>query len=99
MKIAFVVHNEHYASRVMQLLSDADIDYYTLWEQVKGKGPGTDPHLGSGGFAALNSVLMIAFRDESPLARLIDAIDAFNAGIKRADDKVRLFQIPLERMV
>ena len=99
MKIAFVIHNEHYSTRVMQLLSDAGIDYYTRWEHTKGKGQGTEPHLGAGSFAATNCVLMIAFREEPPLATLIDGIDAANAGIKRADDKIRLFQLPLERIV
>lgn len=99
MKIAFVVHNEHYTARVMQLLSDAGIDYYTRWEHTKGKGHDTEPHLGSGSFGAMNAVLMIAFPEERPLATLIDGITAANAEIKRADDKIRLFQIPLERMV
>lgn len=99
MKIAFVVHNEYYTARVMQLLNDAGIDYYTRWEHIKGKGHDTEPHLGSGGFGAMNAVLMIAFREEAPLATLIDGITTANAEIKRADDKIRLFQIPLERMV
>lgn len=99
MKIAFVVHNEHYTARVMQLLSAAGIDYYTCWEHTKGKGHGTEPHLGSGTFSAMNSVLMIAFREEAPLATLIDGITTANAEIKRADDKIRLFQMPLERMI
>ena len=99
MKIAFVVHNEHFTARVMELLNDAGIDYYTRWEHTKGKGQGTEPHLGSGSFAAMNSVLMIAFREEPPLATLIDGITTANAEIKRADDKIRLFQIPLERIV
>ena len=99
MKIAFVVHNEYYTARVMQLLSDAGIDYYTRWEHIKGKGHDTEPHLGSGGFGSMNAVLMIAFREETPLATLIDGITAANAEIKRSDDRIRLFQMPLERMV
>ena len=99
MKIAFVVHNEFFTSRVMQLLGAAGIDYYTRWEQVKGKGHGTQPHLGAGGFPGTNSMLMIAFQDEAPLEALIQGISAANAEIKRPDDKIRLFQVPLERMV
>jgi hypothetical protein len=98
-KIAFVIHNEHYTDHVMQLLNDAGIDYYTRWEHAKGKGHDTEPHLGSGGFGATNAVLMIAFREEAPLELLIDGITAANAEIKRADDKIRLFQLPLERIV
>ncbi len=44
MKIAFIVFNDIYIPRVMELLSNAGIDYYTLWEQVKGKGHDTDAH-------------------------------------------------------
>lgn len=99
MKIVFIVHNEYYTSRVMQLLSAAGIDYYTRWDEATGKGHGTDPHLGRGSFAATNSVMMIAFQDEAPLDSLIHSISAANAEIKRPDDRIRLFQLPLERIV
>ena len=99
MKIAFVVHNELFTSHLMQLLKSVGIDYYTRWEQVKGKGHGTQPHLGSGSSPGTNSVLMIAFQEEAPLENLIQTITAANAEIKRPDDRIRLFQIPLERMV
>ena len=99
MKIAFVVHNELFAARVMQLLAAAGIDYYTRWDEVKGKGHGTEPHLGRGSNPGTNTVLMIAFQDEAPLETLIQSINEANAGIKRPDDKIRLFQLPLERIV
>ena len=99
MKIALVVHNEHFTPRVMQLLDAAGIDYYTRWDRVTGKGHGTEPHLGRGGYPSTNSVLMVAFQEQAPLETLIQTITAANAEIKRPDDKIRLFQLPLERMV
>lgn len=99
MKIAFVIHNEFFTPQVMQLLAAAGIDYYTRWDQAKGKGHGTEPHLGSGSFGSTNSVLMIAFQEEAPLEALIREITAANEAIKRPDDKIRLFQLPLERIV
>lgn len=99
MKIAFVIHNEHFTSRVMELLTVSGIDYYTRWEEVHGKGRGTESHLGKGGAPSVNTVLMIAFQEEAPLAALIQNITAANATIKRPDDKIRLFQLPLERIV
>ena len=99
MKIVFVIHNEHFATRMMQLLHVVGIDYFTRWDQAIGKGHGTDPHLGRGGFPSTNSVLMIAFQEEAPLEALIQAISKANAEIKRPDDRIRLFQLPLERMV
>jgi hypothetical protein len=99
MKIAFIVYNEHFTSRVMELLEAAGIDYYTRWEQAVGKGHGTEPHLGRGSYASRNSVLMIAFPEEAPLEALVQAIISANAGMNRPDDRIRLFQLPLERMV
>lgn len=99
MKLAFVVHNEFMTPRVMQLLKARGIDYYTRWEHVTGKGRGTEPHLGAGSFGSTNSVFMIAFEEEAPLETLIQGISAANTEIKRPDDKIRLFQVPLERIV
>ena len=99
MKIAFIVHIEYYTSKVMDIFNSVGIDYYTRWEQAKGKGHATEPHLGAGGYPGTNSVVMIAFEDVKPLAKLIDAITAFNAEIKRPADKIRLFQLPLDRIV
>ena len=99
MKIAFIVHNEYFATRVMQLLHAVGIDYYTRWDQAIGKGHGTEPHLGRGSYASTNSVLMIAFQEEAPLEALIQAIVAANSEIRRPDDRIRLFQLPLDRMV
>jgi hypothetical protein len=99
MKLAFIVHNDFLTPHVMELVRNAGIDYYTRWDRATGKGAGTEPHLGSGGYASTNSVLMIAFDDEAPLGKLIAAIAASNREITRADDRVRLFQLPLERIV
>ena len=99
MKMAFVVHNEHFTPEVMQLLKEAGIDYYTRWDHAQGKGHGTEPHLGTGSYASMNAVLMIAFPDESALEGLVKRITAANQKIVRADDRIRLFQLPLERIV
>ncbi len=47
MKIAFVVCNEVYMPRVMEIMKRSEIDFYTRWEHVLGKGHGTDAHLGT----------------------------------------------------
>ena len=99
MKLVFIIQCEHYNKRVMQLLDAVGIDYYTRWDQAEGKGHGTEPHLGRGTYASTNSVMMIAFEDEAPLEALIQAVKAANSEIKRAADRIRLFQLPLERMV
>ena len=99
MKLAFIIHNEHYTELVMELLGRCDIDYYTRWDRAMGKGHDTEPHLGTGTYASLNGVLMIAFEDEAALQSLITAIQSANAGIRRRADHIRLFQMPLDRIV
>jgi hypothetical protein len=99
MKMAFVVYNDYVDKQVVSMLSALDIDYFTRWEHVKGKGHGTEPHMGGGSFSSTNAALMIAFEDEAPLAALIQLIIAANEKARRADERIRLFQVPLERMV
>ena len=99
MKMAFIVHNEHFTPKVMELLQGVGVDYYTRWDQAQGKGHGTEPNVGRGGFASTNVVLMIGFPADAPLAGLIKEITAANEEITRPSDKIRLFQLPLERIV
>jgi hypothetical protein len=99
MKMAFVVYNEYVDAQVMGMLKALSIDYYTRWEHVMGKGHGTEPHMGKGTYASTNAALMIAFEDEAPLAALIREITAANEKARRADERIRLFQVPLERVV
>jgi len=99
MKLAFIVHNEYFTPRVMQLLKDAGIDYYTRWDHATGKGHGTEPHVGTGTYSATNAVMMIGFREDAPLEDMIRRIMSANQEITRADDRIRLFQLPLERLV
>jgi hypothetical protein len=99
MKIAFTVCNDVYAPRLMDVLAKLGIDYYTRWDQVTGKGHGTEPHLGTRSFPGHNTVLMIAIKEEAVLEQLVGGIEEANTHILRADDKIRLFQLPLERIV
>jgi hypothetical protein len=99
MSLAMIVCNSYFMDRVMAIMKENNIDYYTRWDGAQGKGHGTEPHLGSGAFASTNSVMMIAFQDAAPLGALIRGIEAANSEIRRPSDRIRLFQLPLERIV
>ncbi len=99
MKIVFIVCNDVYTDRVMELLAGCSIDYYTRWEQVTGKGHGTEAHLGTRSFPGLNSVLMIAIEDDALLANLTKCVSAANENIVRAGDRIRMFQVPLDKII
>lgn len=99
MKLAMLVCNSYFAERVMAMLKELGIDYWTRWDGATGKGHGTEPHLGAGAFGSTNSVLMIAFEAGAPLDALVRAIESANAETRRPADRIRLFQLPLERIV
>jgi hypothetical protein len=94
-----LVCNSYFVDRVMAMLKESGIDYWTRWDGATGKGHGTEPHLGSGAFGSTNSVLMIAFEESAPLEALVRAIEATNSETRRPSDRIRLFQLPLERVV
>jgi hypothetical protein len=98
-KLALVVCNSYFNDRLMKILKDNGIDYFTSWDKATGKGHGTEPHLGAGAYGSTNTVTMIAFEDDAPLEALIRGILAENQAIKRAADHIRLFQLPLDRIV
>jgi hypothetical protein len=97
--MTFVVCNSFFRDRLMEILNENGIDYFTGWDNAKGKGRGTKPHRGAGAHPSTTSVTMIAFEDEAPLEALIRGIDKANREIQRAEDHIRLFQLPLDRIV
>jgi hypothetical protein len=97
--MTLIVCNSFFMDRLMEMLNENGIDYFTSWDNAKGKGHGTEPHLGSGAYGSLNSVTMIAFEDEAPLEALIAGIKVANQDIRRAADHIRLFQMPMDRIV
>jgi hypothetical protein len=99
MKVAFIIYHEVLEDRITETLNGLKIDYFTEWENVKGKGHQTDAHMGTRTFPGYNCVRMIAFPEEATLHELIYKVYEMNEKIEKVDDKIRLFQMPLERIV
>jgi len=99
MKLIYLVYHDILDSRVEKALKKLNIDYYTLWEDVKGKGHNSDAHLGNRPFPGYNFVRMIAFENEELIEPLIVKVQELNSIVERDDDKIRVFQVPLERML
>lgn len=99
MKIIFLVYHDILEDRVSFLMEELQIDFYTEWENVKGKGHNSDAHLGTRIFPGFNVVKMIAFQEDDILENLVTGINKLNKQIKRDDDFIRLFQLPLERLI
>ena len=99
MKLTFLVYNEYVDTQVKDLLESLAIDYYTRWEQVKGKGHSTEAHTGQPAHSTTNVALMIGIMDERVLEKLIADITRVNQVARLPDERIRLFQVPMERMV
>jgi hypothetical protein len=99
LKFAFLVYHDVLDQRISKILNGIEIDYYTQWEDVKGKGHLTEAHLGTRPFPGYNFVRMIAFEDDEKLKKLIEMLEEFNQEVERKDDRIRLFQLPLEKIV
>ena len=99
MKLAFLVYHDILDDRVSKVFNELNIDYYTEWEDVKGKGHLSDAHLGNRPFPGLNNVRMIAFLEDNILFHLTEKIQDLNKLAERDDDKIRLFLVPLERII
>lgn len=99
MKIVFEIYHDILEDRIDTIHNKLGIDYYTKWESVKGKGHETDAHLGTRTFPGYNTVRMIAFEKEDRLEDLISGVEELNKTIQRSDDKIRLFQLPLDRIL
>jgi hypothetical protein len=87
--MALIVCNSFFMDRVMKVLEENGIDYFTSWDNARGKGHGTEPHLGTRGYGSTNSVTMIAFEEDAPLEALIGGIKDENRQIRRAPDHIR----------
>ena len=99
MKVVFIVYHDIWKDRITKLFEDLKIDYFTEWENVKGKGHFSEAHLGTRTYPGYNLVRMIAFQEESALNQLINGVTALNGEIVKTDDKVRIFQLPLEKIL
>jgi hypothetical protein len=99
MKIALLVYHDVFDDRVIEMLDELKIDSYTKWENVTGKFEGSEPHLGTRTFPGYESVRLLPFKDEEKLSKLIKGLEEFNSVAHKSADQIRLYSLPLERIV
>jgi hypothetical protein len=99
MKVAFLVYHDVLDERIIDLLGKLEIDSYIKWENVLGKSHGASPHLGTRTFPGHDSVRLIPFQNEENLNKLISSIQEFNGQVVKKDDEIRIYLMPLERIV
>lgn len=99
MKIAFLVYHDVLDDRIINFLDELKIDSYVKWEEVLGKSHNAQAHLGTRTFPGHDSVRLVPFENEENLSQLISAIQVFNKQVSKKDDEIRLYLLPLERII
>jgi len=99
MKIAFLAYHDVLDDRIITILEDLKIDSYIEWENVLGKSHNAPAHLGTRTFPGRDSVRLLPFQNEEKLNQLIVIIQEFNKNVMKKDDEIRLYLLPLERIV
>jgi hypothetical protein len=99
MKIAFLVYHDVLDDRIIDFLDEFKIDSYIKWENVVGKSHGALAHLGTRTFPGHDSVRLIPFTEEEKLAELVSRVQEFNKQVSKNDDEIRLYLLPLERVI
>lgn len=64
MKMVMISYNSAINSEVMEALEKCNIENYTRWTQVQGKGKASGPHMASEIWPGENAVLFIAETSE-----------------------------------
>lgn len=99
MKMAVIIHSEYQNNDIITLMNQAGIDFYTRWEKVTGKGHNTLSHLGHRGGPGFNTITMIVSPDDDKLEVLIEIINYKNDQYYLSKDRIRIFIIPVEKMI
>jgi len=99
MKIAFVVYHDVLEDRVIQILDELKIDSYTKWENATGKFHGGDPLLGTRTYPGYESVRLIPFTEDDAITALVSKLEEFNSKAVKSIDEIRMFLLPLEKIV
>ncbi|HVO74755.1 MAG TPA: hypothetical protein VMT35_12075 [Ignavibacteriaceae bacterium] len=99
MKIAVLIYHDVFDDRVAEILECVKIEAYTKLEQATGKFEGSEPHLGTRTYPGHESVRLIPIRDDERLNKLITLLEEFNKSSVKSADQIRLYSLPLERIV
>lgn len=99
MKIAFLIYHDVFEDKVTVLLKELGIETYFEWENVVGKFKGADGHFGNRTYPGHDTIRLIPFTEMDMLENLISHLKVFNENISKKSDEIRLYLMPLEKIV
>ena len=97
MKSVFITYNQAFTERVEYMLDRLEINGYTQWTEVKGRGSETGiPHMGTHTWPEINNAL-ITIVDDDKVDILLEKIQKLNAVNEEVG--IRAFVWNIERSV
>ncbi len=93
MKAIIIAYYEALDEEVMEILEQSNVQNYTKWTKVLGKGSGSGAHMMNTIWPKGNNVLFCAMEEEV-IPPLLEKLKALRAD-QRAEG-VKVFQIPIE---
>ena len=79
MKAVMIIHNQAQAERVEYMLDRLNINGFTKWENVMGRGSNTgDPRMGTHTWPEMNSSVL-AVMDDDHVPELLEAVKKLDA--------------------
>ena len=96
MKMAFLSYSAGIEEEVMETLENLNIEYYTKWNDVLGRGKTSGPHLGTHIWPKKNSFLAVAVEDNM-VNDLLNGIRDLKSTFGK--EGVKVFVLPLEEVV
>ncbi len=94
MKLIFLVYNISIEEDVRILLRDQQIEGFTQWPRLLGRGKSTGPRMDDNVWPGANSAIMAVVPDEKAPA-FMAAIQALREGDARREG-IKAFQLPVE---
>lgn len=94
MKLIFLVYNISIEEDVRILLRDQQIEGFTQWPRLLGRGKSTGPRMDDNVWPGANSAIMAVVPDEKAPA-FMAAIQALRDGDARREG-IKAFQLPVE---
>jgi nitrogen regulatory protein PII len=81
MKAIMIIYNQAHSEKIEYLLSKLEINGYSLWENVQGRGTSTGvPHLGTHAWPEINKCVITIVEDDivDTVLEKVRKIDAIN---------------------
>ncbi len=92
MKAVLIAYNVALHEEVLEILERLEIEGFTRWERVVGRGRSAGPHLGTHIWPAYNSALLVA-ADDAKADALFAEIKTFRRRMAR--EGVKAFVLPV----